>query len=412
MGFYVKPSVALNYALGEQSGWYARLSAVGSGTYRHDAFDVGDTGRLGLEEAVVGLQLPLSPGGPQRDLSAGAQTFTLGAGMLISNGASNGFSRGALKLGPRKAFRETAIARLHTDTFTREMFYLAPNENSDSSSGTRLAGATITHRPGSDEQAGLAYGRVLRSTAAYPQAAPGGVGVPSIIANAREDLQFLYGFARRPLWESAQSKGWLAVDLAHEWNHRQPLSAWGGRVELGVALPTLRWKPTVTLGYQSFRATTPIPIAMSVSIRSITRPGRMPPMVDRLCCFYIGRSSAMKSFVPRKTTAMALLSLALGATAPGHAAQAEPLDAAGSDPAKLGWMVGAPPPPDKQLRFDDGSYFQFPAMRWSVSHFRQLMPTVNVSRGLGAPVPLPRAMRKDLDAVRFVPLGAKSSMTW
>ncbi|MCT9813505.1 beta-lactamase family protein [Acidovorax sp. Be4] len=75
-------------------------------------------------------------------------------------------------------------------------------------------------------------------------------------------------------------------------------------------------------------------------------------------------------------------------------------------------MVGAPPPPDKQLRFDDGSYFQFPAMRWSVSHFRQLMPTVNVSRGVGAPVPLPRAMRKDLDAVRFVPLGAKSSMTW
>ncbi|WP_408642999.1 serine hydrolase domain-containing protein [Acidovorax bellezanensis] len=120
----------------------------------------------------------------------------------------------------------------------------------------------------------------------------------------------------------------------------------------------------------------------------------------------------MKSFVPRKTTAAALLSLALGATAPAHAAQAEPLDAAASDPAKLGWMVGAPPPPDKQLRFDDGSYFQFPAMRWSVSHFRQLMPTVNVSRGVGAPVPLPRAMRKDLDAVRFVPLGAKSSMTW
>lgn len=120
----------------------------------------------------------------------------------------------------------------------------------------------------------------------------------------------------------------------------------------------------------------------------------------------------MHSFVSRKTTAAALLSLALGATAPAHAAQAEPLDAAASDPAKLGWMVGAPPPPDKQLRFDDGSYFQFPAMRWSVSHFRQLMPTVNISRGLGAPVPLPRAMRKDLDAVRFVPLGAQAPMTW
>lgn len=89
-----------------------------------------------------------------------------------------------------------------------------------------------------------------------------------------------------------------------------------------------------------------------------------------------------------------------------------PLDATASDPAKLGWMVGAPPPPDRRLRFDDGSYFQFPALRWSVSNFRQLMPTVNVSRGLSAPVPLPRALRPDIDALRFVPLGAKESMTW
>ncbi|MCJ0762768.1 beta-lactamase family protein [Variovorax sp. CYS-02] len=87
-------------------------------------------------------------------------------------------------------------------------------------------------------------------------------------------------------------------------------------------------------------------------------------------------------------------------------------DATASDPAKLGWMVGSPPPADRTLRFDDGSYFQFPAMRWSVSNFRQLMPTVNVSRGLGAPVPLPRALRTDIDAVRFTPIGASAPMTW
>ncbi|WP_255368975.1 serine hydrolase [Polaromonas sp. OV174] len=75
-------------------------------------------------------------------------------------------------------------------------------------------------------------------------------------------------------------------------------------------------------------------------------------------------------------------------------------------------MVGAPPPADRILRFEDGSYFQFPAMRWSVAHFRQLMPTVNVSRGLGAPVALPRALRSDIDALRFTPLGAQESMTW
>lgn len=87
-------------------------------------------------------------------------------------------------------------------------------------------------------------------------------------------------------------------------------------------------------------------------------------------------------------------------------------DANASDPATLGWMVGSPPPADRTVRFEDGSYFQFPAMRWSVSNFRQLMPTINVSRGLGAPVPLAFALRKDIDAITFTPLGASASMTW
>lgn len=87
-------------------------------------------------------------------------------------------------------------------------------------------------------------------------------------------------------------------------------------------------------------------------------------------------------------------------------------DAAASDPAKLGWMVGSPPPADRTVRFEDGSYFRFPAMRWSVSNFRQLMPTINVSRGVDAPVPLAFALRKDIDAISFTPLGAKASMTW
>lgn len=87
-------------------------------------------------------------------------------------------------------------------------------------------------------------------------------------------------------------------------------------------------------------------------------------------------------------------------------------DAIESDPARLGWMVGAPPPPERVLRFDDGSYFRFPAMRWSVSNFRQLMPTVNVSRGIGPPKALPRAIRDDIDGVTFTPLGADRQMTW
>lgn len=87
-------------------------------------------------------------------------------------------------------------------------------------------------------------------------------------------------------------------------------------------------------------------------------------------------------------------------------------DAAASDPAALGWMVGSPPSPERTVYFHDGSYFRFPAWRWSVSNFRRLMPTVNVSRGLGAPVPLRRKPRTDIDAVEFTPIGSSETMTW
>ena len=114
---------------------------------------------------------------------------------------------------------------------------------------------------------------------------------------------------------------------------------------------------------------------------------------------------------PALESAVFLLSCLAASVASAVDKNAYP-DAAASDPAKMGWMVGAPPPPDRIIRFADGSYFNFPAMRWSVSHFRQLMPTTNVSRGLGAPVPLARALRGDIDTLSFVPLGATQPMTW
>ena len=104
--------------------------------------------------------------------------------------------------------------------------------------------------------------------------------------------------------------------------------------------------------------------------------------------------------------------LMLGVTLVNSAETTERLDAVASDPSKYGWMVGSPPPADRTLRFEDGSYFRFPAMRWSVAHFRQLMPTVNVSRGLGAPRPLPRAEDDGIDQLSFVPTGATEPMTW
>jgi CubicO group peptidase (beta-lactamase class C family) len=83
-----------------------------------------------------------------------------------------------------------------------------------------------------------------------------------------------------------------------------------------------------------------------------------------------------------------------------------------SDPNTLGWMQGAPPPADKIIRFDDGSYAQFPQWRWTVCHFQQLMPTKAVSRGVSSVAPLGSAEVPGIDDVSFMPLGATEPMTW
>jgi len=94
------------------------------------------------------------------------------------------------------------------------------------------------------------------------------------------------------------------------------------------------------------------------------------------------------------------------------AAPPEFASAADTDPVKLGWMTGYPPPPDKQIRFDDGSHYRFPQSRWSFSHWRGVMPSAEISRGKGPVVPLGRAERDDLDAVTFMPLGGSTALTW
>lgn len=126
--------------------------------------------------------------------------------------------------------------------------------------------------------------------------------------------------------------------------------------------------------------------------------------------FTLQRIAMLISRIAQACAALLAGSLSLGAmsqTAPPALPTADQ-----TDPVKLGWMVGSPPPPEKLIRFADGSSYKFPQFRWSFSNYRQLGPSTNVSRGLGAPSALPRAERADLDAVSFVPLGKTEPMTW
>ena len=117
----------------------------------------------------------------------------------------------------------------------------------------------------------------------------------------------------------------------------------------------------------------------------------------------------MKSSPAIPPTLLAVAGLLVATTA---SPQATRPSAAATDPVQLGWMVGAPPPPEKQVRFADGSHMSFPRTRWSFSHFDQFVPSRGVWRGDGPVAALPRALRDDLDAVSFTPLGGTAPMTW
>lgn len=59
------------------------------------------------------------------------------------------------------------------------------------------------------------------------------------------------------------------------------------------------------------------------------------------------------------------------------------LDGWVSDPSEQGWMCGSPPPVEKRVTFESDNFLEFPQLRWSLSHMRELLPTVNVWRGRG-----------------------------
>lgn len=93
-------------------------------------------------------------------------------------------------------------------------------------------------------------------------------------------------------------------------------------------------------------------------------------------------------------------------------AVAAPDPAPDSDPAVLGWMQGFPPAADKVIRPMDADVFDFPKRRWTMCHFRQLMPNVAVDRGPSATRMLPEALDPGIDAIGFVPTGSDRTMTW
>jgi len=90
------------------------------------------------------------------------------------------------------------------------------------------------------------------------------------------------------------------------------------------------------------------------------------------------------------------------------------MDGAASDPIALGWMQGAPPPLGRQIRFEDDRSLEFPQIRWTLSHMRELVPTAAVWRGSGPASELGAALAggsSPIDSLTFADMHGRKQ-TW
>lgn len=253
---YIKPGLSFSYQLDASAQLYGKLSAVSSYTWGTDAFDTGDTGATTLEEAFLGMRGDLATG-LSYDMSLGARELTLGTGMLIANGATSGFERGALKFGPRKAWERTAIGRLSHGGVTGTAFYLDPNELPSTDGNNELAGIDLRHDDPAGGYLGGSFVHVLNSGSPYPKAAPGGVGPPTVIPGARQGTSTLNIYAKTRPFTTTLENWTFTSDVAYQWNDKIDLRAWAGRVTASYAFANAPWSPTLTYAYQTFSGDDP-----------------------------------------------------------------------------------------------------------------------------------------------------------
>lgn len=252
---YAKPSIAFEHKFGGVT-LYGGVSALASGTLARDVFDTGNRGMVLLEDGFVGLRAGTPGQGLFMDVSAGPQSFRIGSGMLIADGGGDGFERGAVVFGPRRAWQMTGIGRVGYGPFSITGFYLDANELHSGDTNTKLAGANAEVALGKNQSIGAAFGQALSSTAPYPRAAPGGNGAPAVLPDARDGLRFVNLYGRWNPFTDLPGL-WIAGDLALEWNDRINMRAWGGRAELGHAFDNLPFRPVLSYAWQTFSGDKP-----------------------------------------------------------------------------------------------------------------------------------------------------------
>jgi hypothetical protein len=187
--FWVQPALSGRYPLGGETEAYGAVSVGATQTLGSDAYDYRNQGTVRFGSAVVGVR-----GGAddwRYDLSFGRQSFTLGTGMLLTAGSSNGYSWGGGASAQRKVWGNSLLARLGYGEWTGTAFVLEPDEAPEARTDTRVQGVAVEWTRPATGKVGLAWLTVPRSQAIYP----GNVAPLDFIDNGREGLDTWHGWA-------------------------------------------------------------------------------------------------------------------------------------------------------------------------------------------------------------------------
>lgn len=256
---WIHPKLDGEFALGGGRAIYGALSVGLSQTLGADPFDNDDQGAVRFENASLGLRGETA-GGWRYDLSFGRQRFTLGSGMLLTAGSSNGGSWGGAASTPRKAWGRSAIARLGQGEFNAQAFVLEPSELPETRTDTRVQGLSIEWARSEAGKAGLAWLTVPTSHAIYP----GDLAPLAFIENGRDGLQTWHGWADVgglvPGVPALRLRAEFAVqrnDITRADGRRDPMRAEAWLLGASYWAQTLPFAPRFTYHYARFSGDKP-----------------------------------------------------------------------------------------------------------------------------------------------------------
>ena len=248
LGF--EPQLSLETPLGGGT-LFGKLSAVLTDTFGEDAsgltIGADDTHDASIEQGHIGWKKGDLFSGLEDDvfsLSIGRQDYVIGTGLLIADGGGDGGDRGGWYLGMRKAFKNSAIARLASKELLAEAFYL---ENQPRGGGVEgdVTGANLEYH----------FGDSLTLGGTYLLADANNVG----------EVDELDVYSGRASWQAF--KGFtLSGEFAHQ--DSDQIEADGWYAQAAYEAKDLPWTPVFSYRYARFDGDDP-DTATNENFRSI-----------------------------------------------------------------------------------------------------------------------------------------------